>query len=186
MVPPAIQLPGVEAVDRFRAYEIEYGGLPATIAGADTSVTRFYKTSGFLSGKSANDVIRLLTTGDNAVVSEPFAYKHKVRAGQNITVPLGELRVRLHVLDIYRDFSAEKGVIIVDRKTLLKYVPDPAASPFRTHWVRPRGATRKRVPWSSITLTGWRTDGPTSARAPARHSNRAGRGPVLPARRGRG
>ena len=122
------RVPGVEALDRFRAYEIEYDGLPATIAGADTSVTHFYKTSGFLSGKSANQVIRLLTTGDNAVVSEPFAYKHKVRAGQNITVPLGEQRVRLHVLDIYRDFSAEKGVIIVDRKTLLKYVPDPAAS----------------------------------------------------------
>lgn len=33
-----------------------------------------------------------------------------------------------HVLGIYYDYSTERGFIVMDRSTLLKYLPDPAAS----------------------------------------------------------
>ncbi|MBV9669551.1 MAG: FtsX-like permease family protein, partial [Acidobacteriales bacterium] len=77
---------------------------------------------------SANDVLQELRGKDTAIVSEPFANKHHVSAGQTITVPIGEHQVPLRIVDIYYDYSSEKGIIIVDRSTMLKYLPDTAAS----------------------------------------------------------
>jgi putative ABC transport system permease protein len=36
--------------------------------------------------------------------------------------------VSLQVVDIYYDYASERGVIVVDRETLLRYLPDPAPS----------------------------------------------------------
>ena len=36
--------------------------------------------------------------------------------------------MRLNILDVYYDYSNERGYIIMDRSTLLKYLPDPAVS----------------------------------------------------------
>ena len=83
------QLPGVESVSRFRAYEIEYQGLPVTLAGAEMSTRRPRAFSNFLSGRAPAAVTQELQASDAALVSEPFAYKHHVEAGDHITLPLG-------------------------------------------------------------------------------------------------
>jgi putative ABC transport system permease protein len=122
------KLPGVESVSRFRAYEIEYQGLPVTLASAETNVSRFYQSSGFLSGHAATEVLKQLPGNDAAIVSEPFANKHHVKAGDYVTLPLGERRIKFRVVDIFYDYANERGYIILDRSTMLRYLPDPAAS----------------------------------------------------------
>src|SRR5581483_3377905 len=83
------EVPGVEGVSRFRAYEIDYQGLPVTLAGAEFNAQRPREFSNFLSGQSPARVIEEMKAADGALVSEPFAYKHHVRAGDRITLPLG-------------------------------------------------------------------------------------------------
>jgi putative ABC transport system permease protein len=122
------KLAGVENVSRFRAYEIEYQGLPVTLASAETNVSRFYQSSGFLSGRSAIEVLKQLPGSDAAIVSEPFANKHHVKAGDYVTLPLGVSRVKFRVVDVFYDYANERGYIILDRSTMLRYLPDPAAS----------------------------------------------------------
>lgn len=122
------KLPGVESVSRFRAYEIEYQGLPVTLASAETNVSLFYQSSGFLSGHSAIEVLKQLPNNDAAIVSEPFANKHHVKAGDYVTLPLGASRVKFRVVDVFYDYANERGYIILDRTTMLRYLPDPAAS----------------------------------------------------------
>ena len=61
-------------------------------------------------------------------MSEPFANKHNVRRGDTITVPLGPRLVPFRVLDVYFDYASERGYILTDRRTMLKYLPDPAPS----------------------------------------------------------
>ncbi len=122
------RIPGVAAVDRFRAYPISYQGLPATLAGGETSRIQSSASTLFLPGENRENILSKLPTGDYAVVSEPFANKHGVRVGSTIQLPLaGRLR-RFRVLGIYYDYSTERGFIVLDRHTLLKYLPDPAAS----------------------------------------------------------
>ncbi|MGH9584995.1 MAG: ABC transporter permease, partial [Bryobacteraceae bacterium] len=122
------RLPGVSAVDRFRAYAISYQGMPATLAGGDTSVARRSADTRFLPGENRDAILRKLPAGDYAIVSEPFANKHHVRAGGTIHLALAGAERSFRVLGIYYDYSTERGFIVLDRHTLLKYLPDPKIS----------------------------------------------------------
>jgi putative ABC transport system permease protein len=121
-------LPGVAFVDRFRGYDIGYQGLPATLAGADMRAAGGYRRLTFLSGRPAAEVYEQLVDTDAAIISEPFAHKHHLRAGDSVNLPLGAARRSFRVLDVYYDYSTEAGYILLDRSTLLKYLPDPAPS----------------------------------------------------------
>ncbi|HEX4772000.1 MAG TPA: FtsX-like permease family protein [Bryobacteraceae bacterium] len=122
------RIPGVAAVDRFRAYPITYEGLPATFAGGEAAKPKGRGAIRFLPGENTAEILSKLNTGDYAVVSEPFANKHNVRPGSELRLPLGGAIRRFQVLGVYYDYSTERGFIVVDRSTLLKYLPDPAAS----------------------------------------------------------
>jgi putative ABC transport system permease protein len=122
------RLPGVAAVDRFRAYPTSYEGLPATFAGGETNTVVRGEAIRFLPGEDRGAILRKLPRGDYAIVSEPFANKHHVRVGDVVRVPLGNAEPQFSVLGIYYDYSTERGFIIVDRRTLLKYLPNRDAS----------------------------------------------------------
>ena len=122
------QVPGVAFVDRFRAYDISYEGMPATLGGADMRSAGGYRQLRFLSGRPAAEVYARTVNADAAIISEPFAHKHQLRAGDSVTLPLGAARHSFRVEDIYYDYSTEAGYILLDRGTLLKYLPDPAPS----------------------------------------------------------
>jgi putative ABC transport system permease protein len=122
------QVPGVAFVDRFRAYEISYQGMPATLAGADMRSAGGYRRLTFLSGRSAAQVYARIVNTDAAIISEPFAHKHHLRAGDSVTLPMGAAQDSFRIEDVYYDYSTEAGFILLDRGTLLKYLPDPAPS----------------------------------------------------------
>jgi putative ABC transport system permease protein len=119
------QLPQVDAVDQMRTYEIRYEGLPATIGGVDARI-RQRRISSFLSGAPAQRVFHQLIGNEAVVISEPFANKHGVRAGDILKVGLGGKVGTFRVLDIYYDYSSESGVILMDRATLFEYLPNNA------------------------------------------------------------
>jgi putative ABC transport system permease protein len=119
------QLPQVDAIDQLRTYEIRYEGLPATIGGVDARI-RQRRISSFLSGATAQRVFHQLIGNEAVVVSEPFANKHGVRAGDILKLGLGGKVGSFRVLDIYYDYSSESGVILMDRGTLFEYLPNNA------------------------------------------------------------
>jgi putative ABC transport system permease protein len=122
------KVPGVAFVDRFRAYEISYEGIPATLGGADMRAAGGYRNLKFVSGRPATAVYSRLVNADRAIVSEPFAHKHRVEAGDTLTLPMGNARHSFQVEDVFYDYATEAGYILLDRTTLLKYLPDPAPS----------------------------------------------------------
>jgi putative ABC transport system permease protein len=122
------RLPGVEAVDRFRVYPISYEGLPASLGGGETTKVKASAATFFLPGEDRARILRELPHGDNVIVSEPFANKHHVKPGDMLPLPLGDDVRAFRVLGIYYDYSTERGFIVMDRHTLLRYLPDRAAS----------------------------------------------------------
>jgi putative ABC transport system permease protein len=122
------KLPGIAAVDRVREYEINYEGMPVTLASGDLSVLRSYDKSDFLSGRAAEAVLSELRGQNSILVSEPFTSKHRVKTGDSIVLGLGESRANFRIVDVYYDYASERGSIVMDRETLLKYLPDPAPS----------------------------------------------------------
>jgi putative ABC transport system permease protein len=73
-------------------------------------------------------VLAELRDSNAVIVSEPFAYKHHLKAGDSVTLSLGETQASFRIADIYYDYSSERGNILMDRKTMLRYLPDPAPS----------------------------------------------------------
>lgn len=128
LVETIAHLPAVAAIDRLREYEISYDGMPAGLASIELNVLRSYHNVDFLSGRSTNAVLADLRGQKAVIVSEPFANKHRVRAGDSITLSMGETRSGFRIADIYYDYSSERGTILMDRETLLRYLPDPAPS----------------------------------------------------------
>jgi putative ABC transport system permease protein len=122
------KLPDIAGVDRLRAYEISYDGMPATLASVDLSALRSDHQSNFFSRRPTEQVLAQIRAADAVVVSEPFTYKHHVRAGDTITLALGAARPSFRIVDVYYDYGSERGSILMDRQTMLRYLPDPAPS----------------------------------------------------------
>ena len=122
------KLPGVAGVDRLRAYEISYDGMPATLASVDLGALRSEHRSNFFSGRPTEQVLSQIRNADAVVVSEPFTYKHRVKSGDTITLSLGASRAAFRIVDVYYDYGSERGSILMDRQTMLRYLPDPAPS----------------------------------------------------------
>src|SRR5580700_6423761 len=106
------QLPGIAGVDRLRAYEISYDGMPATLASVDLSALRSDHQSNFFSGRPSEQVLTQIRNANAVVVSEPFTYKHHVRAGDSITLRLGTARPSFRIADVYYDYGSERGSIL--------------------------------------------------------------------------
>jgi putative ABC transport system permease protein len=141
------KLPGVSEVQRLRAYEISYEGMPATLGSIDLENRQIYRTSDFLSGRNTPTVLAELRGANSVIVSEPFTYKHKVKAGDSLQLALGKRRENFRIADVYYDYSSERGMILMDRSVMLKYLPDPAPSNIAV-FVTPGGdvaAVRKEI-----------------------------------------
>ncbi|HUC53628.1 MAG TPA: FtsX-like permease family protein [Candidatus Cybelea sp.] len=122
------KLPGVLAVERLRIYEISFEGMPASLASADLSVERSHHDSDFFSGRPKEQILAELRDSNAVVVSEPFAYKHHRTVGDFITLSLGGTQASFRIVDVYHDYSSERGSLLMDRNTMLRYLPDPAPS----------------------------------------------------------
>lgn len=121
-------MPEVEAVDRFRAYPIRYNGLKASLGAGDAMLHGERAGIRFLEGGAPAEILSRLTSGPYVVVSEPFARKHDVWTGDTVTLPLGGQSVDFENLGVFYDYTSERGAVILDRRMLLQYLPDPDVS----------------------------------------------------------
>ena len=137
-------LPGVAGVDRFRGYEISYQGLPALLGSATPSAITISAKSSSSPAAPTAVVNAELRSGDNALISEPFANKHHLRAGDFVTLPLAGAQVRFRIIDVFYDYGSEKGFIVIDRSRALRYLPDPRLSNLAIY-VAPGSEHRRRA-----------------------------------------
>jgi putative ABC transport system permease protein len=134
--------PGVADVDVFHAFQFHYQGTKATFGGGITDIVRRKRSLRFLAG-DGNRILESLPGHDRAIVSEPFANKHRVHVGDVMQIPLGSRVVPLTVAGIYYDYASDSGYVIVDRGTLLRYLPDQPVTNIAVY-VQP-GADAARV-----------------------------------------
>jgi len=120
-------IPGVEAVDRFRAYPIRFNGLPATLAAGDVKAQMRYGRTNLQAG-DIQDAMRAVLSGEGVIISEPFSEKHRLSLNDRIMLPLGEKKLSFRVAGIFRDYSSENGFVIVDRNALRKFLPNDEPS----------------------------------------------------------
>src|SRR5204862_7023201 len=97
-----------------------------------------------LGGQDREAILRSLPGQDRVIVSEPFANKHRVHAGDQLALPLGDRLVNVTVAGVYYDYSSEQGLVIFDRSTLLKYLPQLPATNLAIYLRKGASATEAR------------------------------------------
>jgi putative ABC transport system permease protein len=108
-------LPGVKAVDPFRALEVEYQGQPALIASVDGEVFSNLKVIRFTRG-DPQAILRQFASGQSILVTESFSLRHQVRAGDRIKLQTPQGEKEFYVSGVFYDYSTDWGMIVIERK----------------------------------------------------------------------
>ena len=114
--------PGVAEVDVFHAFEFRYEGTRATFGAGKMDIVRRRRSLRFLSGNATTSSRRCRDT--TALSSRSRSRTSTTCTWASVLhIPLGARTVALTVAGIYYDYSSDRGTVLVDRSTLLKYLP---------------------------------------------------------------
>jgi putative ABC transport system permease protein len=91
-------------------------------------LTRLHGRLRFLPGQDRDRVLRSLPNHDLVIAGEPFALKFGLHAGDRIAVPLGGHNVTFTIAGIFYDYAGGQGRMLMDRSTLLRYLPGQPVS----------------------------------------------------------
>ena len=108
-------LPGVKAVDPFRAIETEYQGQPALMAAVDGQVFLSMKVIRFTRG-DPRAILRQFAAGQSILVTESFSLRHGVGAGDRIHLHTPRGEKEFLIAGVFYDYSTDWGLVLMERK----------------------------------------------------------------------
>jgi putative ABC transport system permease protein len=108
-------LPGVKAVDSFRALEVEYQGQPALIASVDGEVFLNMKVIRFTRG-SPRSILQQFAAGQAILVTESFSLRHQVKAGDRLKLNTPQGEKEFLVSGVFYDYSSDWGMVLFEKK----------------------------------------------------------------------
>ncbi|MDP2970831.1 MAG: FtsX-like permease family protein [Deltaproteobacteria bacterium] len=107
-------LPGVKAVDSFRALEVEYRGQPALIASVNGEVFLHLKVIRFTRG-DPKTILNQFASGQSILVTESFSLRHQVDAGDRIKINTPQGERDFLISGVFYDYSSDWGMILMER-----------------------------------------------------------------------
>ena len=117
-------VPGVAAVDPFRSRDATLRGKPFTLASGDFRVLARLGGLPFLSGEDPRAVAERARARGDVLVSEPFARRFGFRAGDTVDLPTPSGLRAFPIGGVYRDYSNDKGTVVLDRGLYLAIFGD--------------------------------------------------------------
>lgn len=108
-------VPGVASVDPFLSFEATRDGVPYTVGSGRFDLVAAHGELPMADGSDTREVLSRALARGEAVVSEPYAVKFGVKAGDTVTLPAAGGPVALRVAGVYRDYSNDRGTVTVDR-----------------------------------------------------------------------
>jgi putative ABC transport system permease protein len=108
-------LPGVKAVDSFRALEVEYQGQPALIASVDGEVFLNMKVIRFTRG-NPQAILRQFAAGQAILVTESFSLRHQVKSGDRIKLSTPQGEREFLISGVFYDYSSDWGMVLLEKK----------------------------------------------------------------------
>ncbi|HEY6100131.1 MAG TPA: FtsX-like permease family protein, partial [Anaeromyxobacter sp.] len=125
IVPFLRSFPGVAAVDPFRARDASLRGRPFTLASGDFRVLARIGGLPFLDGRDPRATAEAARAEGAVLVSEPFARRFGFAAGDSLELPTPAGPRRFSIGGVYRDYSNDRGTVVLDRELYLSLFADP-------------------------------------------------------------
>jgi putative ABC transport system permease protein len=116
--------PAVEAVGPFRTVNLTYDSRLVVLGAGDFDVLLEHGTLVFKEPADGRAAMRSAIGRDAVVVSEAFALKAGVGAGESIQLATPAGPRRFQVAGVYFDYSTDRGVVTMDRRTFARYFGD--------------------------------------------------------------
>jgi putative ABC transport system permease protein len=126
VIPFLRSVPGVAALDPLRVRDAtDEQGRPYTVASGDFRVLARLGGLPFLGGRNAEEAASAARARSEVLVSEPYARRFGVESGGTVRLatPRGERTFRVE--GVYRDYSNDKGTVMLDRALYLSLFDDP-------------------------------------------------------------
>jgi putative ABC transport system permease protein len=118
-------IPGVAAVDPFRARDlVDSRGRPWTLASGDFGVVARIGGLPLVDREDPRDAAAGARDRGEAMVSEPYARRFGVARGDTVSIPTPQGERRLRVAGVYRDYSNDRGTVVIDRSLYLTLYGD--------------------------------------------------------------
>lgn len=121
------QLPGVAEISTYRAQELVVEGKPVFLAAIDADLLDRRADFRFLDA-DPHAAWQAAARGEGVLVSEPFARKFDRWAGDAIALPTPEGIRHVRVLGTFYDYTADRGVIMIDRQVYARWFDDTAVN----------------------------------------------------------
>ncbi|MGE5715638.1 MAG: FtsX-like permease family protein, partial [Acidobacteriota bacterium] len=116
-------VPGVDDVDPFLAFPATRDGVPFTVGSGVFSFVAKHGNLPLVDGRDTKKVFTEALGKDEAMISEPFAEKFHVKAGELVELPTDHGPVRVRVAGIYTDYSNDRGTVTLDRAQFQRLWP---------------------------------------------------------------
>jgi putative ABC transport system permease protein len=119
-------IPGVAAVDPFRARDAaDERGQPFTLGSGDFRVVARIGGLPLLDGRDVSAVATRARERGDVLISEPFARRFGKSAGDRVTLATPRGARSFAVAGVYRDYSNDRGTVVLDRELFLSLFDDP-------------------------------------------------------------
>jgi len=111
----ARRIPGVAGVDSYRATPVALGEQLAMAVGIDFDVHRRFGSLQFTRGERSADVLGRALDSGGVLVTESFAHRHRLQAGDTLALPAPAGPTRLRIEGVFYDYSTDGGAVLMDR-----------------------------------------------------------------------
>ena len=152
LVEGARRLPGVAAVDTYRASSIVLDSLLANVVGIEFAVQRAFGRLQFLGGDDSRRVLGRALAEHGVIVTESFAHRHHVRVGQMLGLPTPAGFARARVEGVFYDYSSDAGAVLMDRACYARLWGDDRTESLALYLTR--GAREDSVRAAFVRLAG--------------------------------
>ena len=126
VVPFLSGVPGVEGVDPFRARDaVDASGQPFTVGSGDFRIVARAGGVPLLDGRDPREVARGARRAGEVLVSEPYARRFGASKGGDVVLSTPKGPRTFRVAGVYRDYSNDRGTVLLDRELYLSLFEDP-------------------------------------------------------------
>ena len=109
--------PAVEVTDTLRSVTTDYRGGPVTLNAIDFDVLLARRHLLFKAPADGDAAVRDALARGGVLVSESFSIKHRTGVGDGVELTTRRGAQSFPVTGIYYDYSSDRGVIMMDRRT---------------------------------------------------------------------
>lgn len=131
LFPPSIlddlrNIPVIEAFDPVHGRDVLYGDSFISVGSGEFRVAARYGSLPMVTPRSDKAAFEAAVRRDGVFISESFAIKYHKGVGDSIVLPVAHGTRSFPITGIYRDYSSDRGVVVMDRSLFVRVYEDNA------------------------------------------------------------